>query len=402
MKKYDAIIVGAGPSGGECARQLSSQGFQTLLTDKIPNFSTNSYSSAGAPNEILKDFDLPQEVVAAKWDTFKVYSSKNKIILSDSQPRGVVMNFTKLREFLARATEKNGGSVELGYQYTDHEIHNEGVIVAFKTRSNEKKQLMTKVLIDATGGERHVLAKTQNKNSFQSTGIEYLVEVPENVYDQWADSLSFFMGHKWMPQGYSWIFPMEPNKLKVGIGRYFQQENFVPHNKSYSCYLNHMMSECLGSEHLPILDRHGKTINYTFHPCDLHAKGPVLAIGDAVSTINPLAFEGIRHAMASSRIAVSHLIKKINDPAYSLSGYKKELKKYYGYKWLICERLMKMIYCTPKDETVEDLLSAFQHFTFDDLYNFGFYYKSRCALKFLWNFQKAKIKRSLGSLQKNR
>ena len=40
---------------------------------------------------------------------------------------------------------------------------------------------------------------------------------------------------------------MEPNKLKVGVGRYFQNDNYVPHHKSYHYYLDVLMKECLGT-----------------------------------------------------------------------------------------------------------------------------------------------------------
>lgn len=192
---------------------------------------------------------------------------------------------------------------------------------------------------------------------------------------------------------------MEPNLLKVGVGRYFQNETIVPHQKPFQHYLSTMMRECLGSDNLPIIDRHGKTIHYSFHHRDIHFHGTVIAIGDSVSTINPLAFEGIRHAMASARIAAKHITQKLADPRYSFEKYEKELKKYYGYKWLVSEWLMTYIYRNPDDETIEQMLEAYKGFTFDEIFNLGFHYDYRCALKFSWNFFKIKTKKRFETLR---
>lgn len=51
------------------------------------------------------------------------------------------------------------------------------------------------------------------------SGTEYLIEVTPEIYEKYKDQLVFFLGHKWAIKGYSWIFPMEQNILKVGAGK---------------------------------------------------------------------------------------------------------------------------------------------------------------------------------------
>ena len=194
MEEYDVIIIGAGPAGGECARVLTRKGLKVLLTDRAHNFSVNSYSSAGAPFEILSTYQLPEDVVGSSWNKFMIHSSKNRLVFESKTPRGVVMNFTKLRSFLSDETKNQGGTVKLGTAYREHSIAHHKVIVSFKEKNNQCFQATAKVLVDATGNDRQVLAKTQPPNSFQSTGIEYLVEVPDSVYEKWSHALSFSWG----------------------------------------------------------------------------------------------------------------------------------------------------------------------------------------------------------------
>ncbi len=399
MDYYDAIIIGAGPAGGQCARELAAAGKKVLLAERNRDFSVNNYSSAGAPEELMGMFSLPEEIVACSWNKLMMHSSHEKKVWEAPERQGVIMEFSKLRSFLAKETKKKGGEYRLGFPYQKHEVQPTGEInVWFKNqKTNKLEQLQTKILVDATGFERQVLAKTveHNGTTFPSTGIEYLVEVKPEVYQKWANALSVFMGHKWMPQGYSWIFPMEPNKLKVGVGRYFQNDNYVPHHKSYSYYLDVMMKECLGTSDLPILDRHGKTILYTYQQKDPHYDGNVIAIGDSVSTINPLAFEGIRHAMISGRIAAKHILKQLKGESKSFEGYVSEMKKYFGYKWRLCEVLMKIIYRQPKDENIDLMVETFKRFSYKEMLDLAFHYKLTNALKFLVGYISRSIAKTI-------
>ncbi|WP_322742642.1 NAD(P)/FAD-dependent oxidoreductase [Synechocystis salina] len=61
------VIIGAGPSGGQCARRLAQQGVRVLLVEQHSNFSQNNYSSAASPLETMALFDLPPGVVARYW-----------------------------------------------------------------------------------------------------------------------------------------------------------------------------------------------------------------------------------------------------------------------------------------------------------------------------------------------
>lgn len=401
METYDVTVVGAGPAGGQCARELASLGYKVLLAEKHRDFSVNSYSSAGAPNEIMNEFQLPETVVGSEWNRIAIHSSHDSHLWEGKERGGVVMDFMKLRAFLAEEVQKHAGVVRLGYNYQDH-INRKGCVeVAFKSQQGEHTQkIQTKILVDATGGERMVLSKKMKEapKSFPSTGIEYLVSVPPEVYKRWAGTLSLFMGHDWMPQGYSWIFPMEPNRLKVGVGRYFQDEQCVPHKQSYNHYINLLMEKCLGSTSLPILDRHGKTIFYTPDREDSHYDGRVIAIGDAVSTINPLAFEGIRHAMRGARIAAKHIQEYLKGGEDAFAHYTTEMDQHFGFSWKLSELLMRIIYREPKDEKIDLMLQTWKTFSYKELLGIAFEYKAFSIMKFLARYAFLSAKQKIAQL----
>lgn len=395
MDYYDVVIIGCGPAGGQCARSLTKAGVKVLIVERARDFATNNFSSGGIPLSLMNDFTLPESIVGSYWNKLNIHSSYRKEEWEDIKPFGAILDFQKLREFLAAEVIAGGNVVALDTIYVDHWEQNESLIVKLRQHNAPSDYTVrTRCLVDATGTERAVLSKTDydKEKACIATGIEYLIKVPESVYSTYANTMSIFLGLRWMPQGYAWVFPMNDHQLKVGIIRYFSHDNFVPHNKSYKSYLDHLVETVTGSKEPSIVDKHGKTIYYTYKRADLHYNDSVIALGDAVSTINPLACEGIRHALHSGRIAHKHILEKLSNVTYSFSAYQKEMKDYCGYKWSWSEWIMKKIYRIKEDKYYDLVLDSFHRFSSQDMMNFAFNYSFTQSVKFCVRYYTKRIK----------
>jgi flavin-dependent dehydrogenase len=361
---YDAVIIGAGPAGGQCARELATQGKRVCLIEKAKNFTENNFSSGGAPLSMMDEFDLPTSTIGTYWNTLAVRSTKEKTIWHSSHPFGPILDFDKLRMFLAKETVKKGGDFHLGCYYLTHQINsNKSVDIQVKDSfTNQVKFLNAKVLIDATGTERKVLIGHQynKEKAMVVTGIEYHIQVEPTIYQQFANTMTFFLGHYWMPQGYAWIFSMAPNQLKIGVVKYFQNKNYLSAHPSYRYYLEQLIAFCVEKTPFKIIDKHGKTICYTLGQKDLSYKGPVIAIGDAISTLNPLGCEGIRHALFSGRQAAIEIDHFLSNRVSNFEGYHLAMKKYFGKKWWISELFMKRLYTSKHDSNIDRVVKCFQ------------------------------------------
>ena len=391
---YDVVIIGAGPAGGQCARELAAKGKKVLLVEKAKDFAINNYSSGGAPAEILNDYSLPQNIVGSVWNKIALHTSTRKHEWEDPSYQGVVLDFMKLRTFLAEQVKAHGSHVLLNQSYHHHDKRNGKTYVYLRdVQSSEIKTVETKVLVDATGAERKVLqqGKPDKKQTLAITGIEYLIEAEPEQYQRYAKTLSFFLGLKWMPQGYSWIFPMEENQLKIGVVRYFAHDIIVPHEPSYRFYLDHMLEHCLHKKDPPILDTHGKTLLYTVGQNESTHEGNVIAIGDAISTLNPMASEGIRHAMYSGKASAKYILEYLGGKHNSFSGYAKEMRQYFGLRWKTSEFVMNRMYREKKDQKLENYADAFSQLTFDEMLEFTFKYRLKTIIKFFWNFVKLRL-----------
>ncbi|WP_341734026.1 NAD(P)/FAD-dependent oxidoreductase [Microcoleus sp. EPA2] len=396
LKSFDIVIVGAGPAGGHCARILAKSGRPVLLVEQNENFNKNDFSSAATPLETLSKFDLPESVIGSFWQKITIQTSKVSQTWESPKSLGVVLNFAKFREFLATEVQQHGSEVWLGYRYIKHSQANGETIVEFKQLSDGKLiQVSTKVLVDATGFARAIMyEKENNKPDFLSgTGIEYLIEVEPEIYNKYDGNLIFFLGDKWMPKGYAWIFPMEPNRLKVGTARIFLDPKTVKHLSPLKKYIDLLIDEYLKSKNYQIIDKHGSTLKYSQGLKDIYYQDNIIAIGDAVSTVNFLGGEGIRHGMDGAEIAAKYMAKYLDGQISSFRDYEREMHRKFDKKWHISERLAVRKYIDDVNDVLTDkIISYLKYMKTEEVMNIIFDYKFEIISRGLAGYLKRKIK----------
>ncbi len=396
LKSFDIVIVGAGPAGGHCARILAKSGRKVLLAEQNDNFNKNDFSSAATPLETLSQFDLPESVIGSFWHKLTIETSKVSQTWESPENLGVVLNFAKFRAFLAEEVERFGGEVWLGYRYTRHSQSKGETTVEFKQLSDGKLiQVSTKVLVDATGFARAIMYEKENdKPDFLSgTGIEYLIEVEPEIYNKYSGNLILFVGDKWMPKGYSWIFPMEQNRLKVGAARIFLEQKTLRHLSPLKKYIDLLIDEYLKSKNYKILDKHGSMLKYSRGLKDIYYKENIIAIGDSVSTVNFLGGEGIRHGMDGAQIAGKYIQSYLEGKISDFRDYETEMHRKFDQKWNISERLAVRKYIDDvNDELTDKIISYLKYMKTEDVMEILFYYKFEKISRGLGGYLQRKIK----------
>jgi digeranylgeranylglycerophospholipid reductase len=376
MEQFDVVIVGGGPAGGQCARSLAKAGRKVLLVERHKNFEINSFSSAGTPLETLQTYSLPDSVIGSYWHKFVVVSSHQIGQWTADSPQGVVLDFGKLRQFLAEDTRSQGGDVWMNCRYVKHTQHAQQTQVDL-VRDGQAMQVNTKVLVDATGPFRAVMyAKDAPKPDFLTgTGIEYLIEVSDQDYQRHADALTFFLGYKWMPKGYSWIFPMEANRLKVGAGIINADHAFVKKTEPLKHYIQLILDDYMQVSNYTLIEVHGATLKYSRGLQDVYYDENVIAIGDAVSTVNFLGGEGIRHAMQGAEIASTHIQHYLDQKLTSFQNYQTEMHSVFRPTWNLCEKFGMRRYLQDCDEVVDKVVAYLRPMSLEDVVDILFFYR---------------------------
>ena len=392
-KNYDVIVIGGGPAGGQAARNLTKKGHQVLLVEKYNSFADNNFSSAGMTLEPMSEFDLPESIVGAYWNDLEIQCTKDRYLWKGGEPKGVVLNFQKLREFLADETRSNGGDVLMGYRYVKKEIIHDGVRVFLNNSSTKKTEIFeSKMVVDATGPLRKVMFDTKEEQPEMTlgSGTEYEIEVEQEIYDRFKEKLLFFLGHKWAIKGYSWIFPMENRILKVGAGKtHIKSKDQEDTDKTTRKITEKIIEEYLGTTSYTIIDMHGGIIRYSPGLKDVFYTNNVVGVGDAISAINPRGGEGIRYAMQSADLACQYIDQYLKTGSANFDQYQKEWKNRKGFKWRLSELSARRMYSRYSDEQVENRVQFFhKNFSTEDMIESLFNFKyNRVILRFfqmLW------------------
>ena len=396
INDFNVVIIGAGPSGCQCARTLAKLGYKILLFEQHKTFEKNNFSSAATPKETLDKFDLPETVVGSYWQKISIITTNINQTWASPKTLGAVLNFAKLREFLVAEVESYNGKVCMGCRYTRHFQEDGKTIVEVRSSDGKKIAVSTEVLVDATGYARAVIydKKSRQPQFLTAVGIEYLIEVELREYDKYANDLKFFLGHKWMPKGYSWIFPMEAEKqrLKIGVARFNLEHKQIVETKPMRWYLKLLIQDYMKLEKYKLIDVHGSTVKYSVGLKDIYYQDNVIAIGDAVSTINILGGEGIRHGMENAEIAIKYIQKYLKKRLSSFRPYQKEMQRRYAIKWNISEQMLRRRYMQDSDESIDKGVKYLKSLTIEDMMNILFEYNFQKLYKGLGKYLQHKVK----------
>ncbi|MFM7311625.1 MAG: NAD(P)/FAD-dependent oxidoreductase [Cyanobium sp.] len=369
------LVVGSGPAGADLARRLSMAGVSVLLVDQLIDLGQSAFSSAALPLEAMEMHGLPASVVAHRWSGWQLHGpGPDRRLWTGTAPLGVVLDFAALRRWLAAESQRWGTRLQLGWRVLDcHRQPEGGLLTRFRDREGRLHRCRSRWVIDATGQGRALLGAPPDPADLVSgVGVEWLLEVGLPCWQSWQDRLSFCLGHAWVPQGYGWIFPMQPGMLKIGVCRLEDPERPQPPLVSL---LNDLIARLLPAEagrtHR-VLDRHGGRIRSSIRRREPHSHGRLIGLGDAVSTANLLGGEVIRHALTSGRVLAPLLLRAIaSDGERPIRLYPPRLRAALGRRWSLSGRLARHTWLGLRDAQgdrhLERLLRGLDHCRAEDL-----------------------------------
>jgi len=349
----DVLIAGAGPSGSDLARRLAEAGQSVLLIDSLSDLRQAAFSSAALPWSAVERHGLPEAVVAARWNSWLLLGPGSDrrewtggVALDRAwitrSPLGAVLDFGALRQWLVERAATAGATVKLGWRAEcpqESSLRGGPVTTVLRGPGGQRRVVHSRFVVDATGQARALLGDPSDPADplVSGSGVEWLLQVDGARWQPWADRLTFLMGSDWVPQGYGWVFPMQPGQLKVGVCRLSDPGRSQP--PLHGLLQSLLQRLDLGA--VQVLDRHGGLIRSTIRRREPHRRGALIGLGDAVSTANLLGGEGIRHALSSSEVLAPLLLQALDGTPAALDRYPKLLRRRLGWRWSLSGRLAR-------------------------------------------------------------
>jgi geranylgeranyl reductase family protein len=304
-ERYEAIVVGAGPSGATAAYGLARAGLRTLIIEKakLPRYKTcgggiTHKSAAALPFSIEPVVERTLRKLDFSWQTTRPY------VLEHPEPLVYMVQRSRFDNYLTEQAVKRGAVLmdETALQSLDA---SENGITVCTTRGS----FTAGYLVGADGATGRV-AKSLDlmTDRWAMAALETEFEVEDATMERWLDKIGIDLGE--LPATYGWVFP-KGDHLSVGVGGLPRIADYGSHLKRYDA--KHTAAR------VPGIKREIRSHGYLL-PCRLPGapvqKGRVLLVGDAAGLVEAFTGEGIYWAIRSGQIAARAILKGDDIPAY--------------------------------------------------------------------------------------
>jgi digeranylgeranylglycerophospholipid reductase len=312
MKKFDAIIVGAGSAGSIAAYFGAKYGYDICLLDgKSREKIGEKICGDGIGSQI---FDFLNIVHPKKGEYLnairgaKLYPPDTKfcINIEDKKQAGYVIDRLVFGQRLVN------DAVDAGVHLLDQThalspiVNNEQVIgVKVKSKTLEETDLYANVVIDASGF--HTQLRKQIDYPLLTKKIapnDYIVCYREilrlkNPIIKNIDYISIFMNNERAPGGYIWYFPRNEYEVNLGFG---VSEAYKP--KLMEIYQKEVLRPFIGDEPYTKLTG-GSGLVSICKPLWTGVANGIMFAGDAALQVNPVTGGGLISSMQAGYYAIN-------------------------------------------------------------------------------------------------
>ncbi len=208
MKRYDAIVVGAGPAGSTAAYRLASAGADVLLLDRA-RFPRDKPCGGGVTGRAarLLPFSVEPVVehVVSAVDLRLRYGKS--LARGNGDPLVYMTQRKRLDHFLVQKAVEAGAELRDGVKVSDLEVRADGVAV---------EGIEADVLIGADG-VNGVTARTLGLGGNRVVGVALEANMPYAKMDRSAYDGRLALELGVVPGGYGWVFP-KGDHANFGVG----------------------------------------------------------------------------------------------------------------------------------------------------------------------------------------
>jgi digeranylgeranylglycerophospholipid reductase len=349
-QEYDFVVAGGGPSGLQFAREVAERTDRSIaVLEANDSLSDNDKSTGGTFRQVVEGYDIPDEVVmdANREVVFEGPSERARLPIP-----GYVLDFPAFLEFLGADAERRGAEVLTGVR-VEAPIVESGQVTGVHVRDGgERRDVRATLVVDATG-PASVLAESLGlfDRSTAQRGIGKEFEV-RGRYD--LDAMLFRFDHEAAPGGYAWTFPAGDGVFKAGvcwIDDFFATRE-VEDEAIVDDYVRAWLDADPRWEAESVRAVHaGEAVSN--NSINRRAVDGLLAVGDAVSSINPLFGEGIRPGMESASMAADVAIPAVRSGDVSrdrLLAYERRWNAEKGRNWRVQRIVGELLYDFDADQ----------------------------------------------------
>ncbi|MCX9081065.1 MAG: NAD(P)/FAD-dependent oxidoreductase [Candidatus Methanoperedens sp.] len=319
--RYDVIVVGAGPGGSITAKTCAEAGLEVLLIEKRQEIGDPVRCAEGLGKEgLIRHIQPDKRWIAAEVKGSKILAPDGTEIKMSEEASSGKAGYNLDRKVFDRALAQKaamaGSEVMVKTRATGLLRKNGHISGINAMYMGENHEINADIVIGADGVESKIGRwggiDTCLKPADINTCTQFLVSnIDAGEYNK------FFMGEKYAPGGYLWLFPKGEHMANVGLGIIGSKCGNVRPISLLHKFMDSYMPQ-------------GKIIEIVVGgvpvcgPIERTVADNLILVGDAARQSDPLTGGGIINAMDAGKIAGEVCIRAKEEEDYSV----KTLREY--------------------------------------------------------------------------
>ena len=338
-EEFDIVVVGAGPAGNVAARAAAERGVSVLVLEKdrdvgYPVRCGEAISKAG----IEEFIELDQKFISAEINKFSLISPDGTEVVVPLEEKGYVLE-RRIFDYELAKKASQAGATYLTKAYVNGLLIENGKVGGVKYEyMGEQKEVKAKVVISADGVESRVGRWAGLKTYIDFRDMECCTQVTVSNVNIDPNTLYFYFGQNFAPQGYLWVFPKSGNSANIGLG----VSGIIGRKRSALSFLQEFLNNYFPGSSILTSIAGGVPSCTTLEK--ISAPGIIL-VGDAARQVNPLSGGGIASGMIGGSIGGKIAAEAVkNFDLEHLQNYDKAWNSRLGKRHEIFDRIKSGIY----------------------------------------------------------
>jgi digeranylgeranylglycerophospholipid reductase len=348
-RRWDVIVIGAGPAGSTVARYAAMSGASVLLLEKDRDVGMPVRCGEAVSNRSLeKVVPVDERWIAATIRHFRLVSPAGHVVTPDLGGHGYVLERRIFDYDLARMASEAGAEVRTKCYVSALLPENGGWGGVRYEWKGEEQQALARIIVGADGVESRVGKWAGIDTTTHLRDMECCAQMTLSNVDIEDDVCEFHFGNDVAPMGYLWIFPKGRGVANVGVGI----SGMASKKRHAIRYLQDFVQKRFPRAGALTTIAGGVPCAVTL---DTIVKDNLLLVGDAAHQVNPMSGGGITSGMIAAKIAGEVIAEALaRDDMSHLREYASRWDATLGNRHRTWHRMKSAVYKFP-DETLDDI-----------------------------------------------
>jgi digeranylgeranylglycerophospholipid reductase len=335
-RRYDVVVVGAGPVGSYTAYQLANRGLSVCLADKKKKIGTGVICAGVIGKEAFERYDLPSDTILRNINSVSFFSPfGQRLEYAQDDDFAYVVDRDLFDKDLLQKAKKRGVDVFLNGKVKDI-----SGAPYFYTAKTSRNTFQAKAIVIATGIDCMLHEKTGlTKPPQYLYGSQIELTVPHS-----PSKLEIHIGRDFAPGSFGWLVPYRNGQAKIGL--LLTQKG----KKWLRRFIEQRLGIARGFDEERIQRK-----PIAFGPARKSVNGNILSVGEAAGQVKTTTGGGIFYGLLCSEIAVDRITQTIKN-GFNLTDYEITWRSALVSE-LDIGRNLRLIAARLGDEEVENLFS---------------------------------------------